>query len=302
MPSIKDVYKRGFSLLLPFFLLLSCASLDTAREQEQKQDNVSPQQPAEPSEKPPLTLVTLEVDESFPLKETVRYQDGYVDSSRLYEYDEQGRLLKLSRMNREEQPAFQEVYHYNKDGLLEKTESFDKDQLVSFSAFIYNGDKQLIEERYYNSREKLMAVSSYEYNEQGQRIKWISGNSGGIPIMCTRYSYEGSRLVRVDYYTPDDELEGYTRMEYEQGVLKTEATYNANGRLEKKTLHVLEDGHITGVQYYRGKELLRSVEYKRDEQGRIVEETNLNRHGKVVDIVSREFIVFTVKKTVAKEG
>ncbi len=300
MPIMKNVYRWIFSLL-SLFLLFSCTTVDTVQKQEAEQDSpVSKQPVSDSTEKKPVWL-TVEMDEYFPLKETVSYQDGYVDSYRLYDYDEKGHLLKMSRLNREETTVFEEVYSYNSDGLLEKSESFSDGKAVSSSEFVYNGGRQLIEERYYSPEGKLMAVSSYEYNEKGQRIKWTSGNSGGIPIMYTLYSYEGERLLQMDYYMPNDKLEAYTRMEYQDGVLSAEATYSAEGRLEKKTVYMLKDGKPAGVQYYKGKNLLRSVKYERNKEGYIAKEINLNRNGTVVDIISREFIVFTVEKTVLKE-
>jgi uncharacterized protein YcfL len=46
--------------------------------------------------------VTINVDEYFVSQETVKYEDGFVDGYRLYEYDESGKILKKAQIGSDE--------------------------------------------------------------------------------------------------------------------------------------------------------------------------------------------------------
>ena len=276
-------------------LLFACVS--TPPPAETPAQSATAEEKAVETEKEPQ-WVTIVEDEYFVSQEVVKYEDGFVDGYRLYEYDDQGNLLKKSQVGSNEETVSEEIFSYNADLLLVKSEFFASGKAVSYSQFTYNGNKQLIEEQYFNPKGDLLAVSSYEYDNKARRSKWISGDGGGIPMMYTEYEYKGDKLVQMNYFMPDGELEGYTQLSYEGDTVVEEATYSANGRQEKKTEYVLENGQVAKALFYTGKTLARTVFYNYDASGNIVEETTQNRHGDVIDIVQREFIVFSVEKTV----
>ena len=282
--------------LLPVLsLLLACVSTPSPSEAPEKPE-AAPEK-AVVSEKE-AQWVTVVEDEYFVSQETVKYEDGFVDGYRLYEYDDQGHLLKKTQIGSNEETVSEEIFSYNEDMLLVKSEFFSGGKAVSYSEFTYNGNTQLIEEQYFNPKGDLLAVSSYEYDNKARRSKWISGDGGGIPMMYTEYEYKGDRLVQMNYFMPDGELEAYTQLNYEGDTVVEEATYSANGRQEKKTEYTVENGQIAKALFYTGKTLARTVLYSYDAAGNVVEETTQNRHGDVIDIVQREFIVFSVEKTV----
>lgn len=282
--------------LLPVLsLLFACVSTPPPAETPEKAEP-APEKAAEPEKEP--QWVTVVEDEYFVSQETVKYEDGFVDGYRLYEYDDQGNLLKKSQIGSNEETVSEEIFSYNEDLLLMKSEFFSSGKAVSYSEFTYNGNKQLIEEQYFNPKGDLLAVSSYEYDDKARRSKWVSGDSGGIPMMYTEYEYKNDILVQMNYFMPDGELEGYTQLSYEGDVLVEEVTYSAKGRQEKKTEYMIENGMVAKALFYTGKTLARTVQYSYDAAGNVVEETTQNRHGDVIDIVQREFIVFSVEKSV----
>lgn len=279
-----------------FFILYSCASTpepEQVAEAEGKSENVN----SAAQEKAPV-WVTVEVDEFFVAQETVKYDDGFIDGYRLYDYNDAGQILKKSHIGSDERIISEELYSYNGDGLLVASQFFSGGDQISYSEFTYNADMLLIEESYFNPEGQLLAVSSYEYDNQGRISKWISGDSGGIPMMYTEYEYKKDMLMQMTYFMPSGEMEGFTKLEYKDGQLVSEASYNANSKLEKKTEYTIENGLVVSEAYYIGNNLIRTVEFEYDDAGNAVIERTINRHGDVIDIVEKEYVVFTVKRTV----
>ena len=242
--------------------------------------------------------VTVNVDEYFVSQETVKYEDGFVDGYRLYEYDDAGKILKKSQIGSDETIISEETFSYNSDDLLVKSDFISGGKEVSYSEFTYDEDKRVIEEEYFNPMGELLSVSSYEYDDKGRRSKWVSGDSGGIPMMYTQYEYKNGKLVQMNYHMPTGELEGYTQLEYKGDNLVLEATYSPTSKLEKKTEYILQGDRVVQALYYTGKTLIRTVKFTFDQAGNVIEETTMNRHGDIIDIIEKEYVVFTVERTV----
>jgi len=206
--------------------------------------------------------------------------------------------MKKTHIGSDERVISEEVYSYNSDGLMLKSNFFSGGEEVSYSEFSYNENKQLIEESYFNPQAELLAVSSYEYDDKGHRIKWISGDSGGIPMMYTEYEYKKDKLVQMNYNMPSGELEGFTQLEYTDDILVSESTYSPSSKLEKKTDYAIENNVVVSITYFSGNNLIRTVEFEYDDAGNVVSEQTMNRHGDIIDIVEKEYVVFSVEKTV----
>jgi len=283
-------------LPLSFLFLYSCATTpEKVTSGSQKSTAAVADKKSE--EKKPV-WVTVNEDEYFVSQETIKYDDGFVDGYRLYEYDDSGHLLKKSQIGSDQSVISEEIFNYNSDHLLVKSEFYSSGKMISYSEFTYNEDKNVIEEKFFNPKGELFSVSSYEYDDKGRRAKWISGDSGGIPMMYTEYEYKDNHLIRMNYYMPNGDLEGYTQMDYQGDNLVLESSFSATSKLEKKTEYVIQNGRTEKALFYTGKNLVRTIEYSYDDAGNVVEEKTLNRHGDVIDIVEKEYVVFSVEKTV----
>jgi hypothetical protein len=282
--------------ILPLsFLLFSCMTTESETVVETEDKTVVSEEKTTEKE---AVWITVEVDEFFVSQETIKYDDGFVDGYRLYEYSDSGQILKNSHIGSDERIISSEIYNYNNDGLMMKSYFFSGGDEVSHSEFSYNGNKQLIEESYFNPEGQLLAVSSYEYDEKGRRIKWVSGDSGGIPMMYTEYAYKKDKLAQMNYYMPSGEMEGFTQLEYKGDKLISEASYSANSKLEKKTEYAVVDDMTMSISYFSGNNLIRTVELEYDDAGNVVVQRTKNRHGDVIDIVEKEYVVFSIEKTV----
>ena len=278
------------------FLLFSCATAPESGLVAEADDK--PVTSEEKTEEKAPVWVTVEVDEFFVSQETIKYDDGFIDGYRLYEYSESGQIISKIHVGSDERIISEEIYSYNGDGLMMESHFFSGGDEVSYSEFSYNENKQLIEESYFNPEGQLLAVSSYEYDDKARRTKWVSGDSGGIPMMYTEYEYKNDNLVQMNYHMPSGEMEGFTQLEYKGDNLMTEASYSANSKLQKKTEYTFENDLVVSMSYYTGNNLIRTVELEYDDAGNVVIERTKNRHGDVIDIIEKEYVVFSIEKTV----
>jgi len=288
---------KNLGLIFFALFLAACASTPVKDVEEVETSPVEVIASGQTEEKP--EWVTVVEDEFFVSQETIQYGDGFIDGYRLYEYNDNGQILKKTYIGSDEAVVSEELFYYE-EGLLVRSEYISGNEIISQSAFSYNSDKQLVEESFMTPTGELQGVSSYEYDKKGRRIKWISGDSGGIPMMYTEYEYEKDRISRMSYFLPTGEMEGYTLLEYEGSELISEATYSASSKLEKKTEYLFQEDVLVKSLFYYGKNVSRTVEYSYGENGNVIEEKTLNRNGDVTDIVLKEYIVIPVTKQVLK--
>ncbi len=289
---VKFLKQTGILFLL--LALFSCATAPDSGVTETTASGSAEQA----SEEKEAVWVTVKADEFLVSQETVKYEDGFIDGYRLYDYNDDGNIINKVQVGSDERVISEEDFEYNADGLLVRSRFSSGGEEISYSEYKYNGSKQLIEEGYYSPEGDLLSVSSYEYNSMGLLSKWISGDSGGIPMMYTEYMYKKDKLVQLNYFMPDGDMEGFTKMEYDGDVLVMEASYSASSKLEKKTEYALENGLISSASFYSGNNLMRVVEYQYDDAGNVVVETTKNKRGSIIDIVEKEYVVLSVEKKV----
>ena len=290
---LKSLKKCGTLLLIAS--VFGCATTPDTVEEKPSEKVIDNEVKAEKEKEP--EWVTVTVDEFFISQETIQYGDGFVDGYKLYEYDDNGLIQKQSQIGSDESIISEEIFFYE-GNLLVRSEYYSGNEMISQSLYSYNGNKQLVEESFMDPNGDLQGISSYDYDESGRKIKWISGDSGGIPMMYTEYEYDENGIIRMSYFLPTGEMEGYTQMTYKDSVLVEEATYSASSKLEKKTEYVYEDKRLTKSLYYFGKNLSRTIERSYDESGNVSELKTLNRNGDVTDIVVKEYIMIPVTKQV----
>jgi len=288
---------KKFGSILSVLFLFSCTTSPDMMENKGEADSAAASTSDQSGKEPEWVTVTEE--EYFVSQETIKYGDDFIDGYRLFEYDENGHLMKQSQISSDESVISEELFYYE-DELLIRSEFLSGGELTSQSVFSYNGAKELVEESFMNAAGDLQGVSAYEYDSSGRKIKWISGDNGGIPMMYTEYEYNKDLVSRISFFLPNGEMEGYTQMTYNEGLLMEEATYSASSKLEKKTEYVYEEGILARSLFYFGKNLSRTIAYIYDEKGNVVEERTLNRNGDLTDVVLKEYILIPVTKQILK--
>jgi len=145
-----------------------------------------------------------------------------------YEYDEQGRISKVS------QPMY-------KDG----TPIFENGTIVglySYLDYLYNDNGLLKEIIYYHSNLNEgfinLQTNTYSYDKNGNKLKEVIVYPRALPFRTdsTLYHYDNNRLKRVDIYNDgyhgkevwNSKLTTYIEYEYDkQGNLVEEKSYSA---------------------------------------------------------------------------
>ena len=222
---------RKLGILISAFFLFSCVTKPEIVEDESGTSQSTASQAETVKKK--QEWVTVAVDEYFVSQETIQYDDGFIDGYRLYEYDDDGLILKQSHIGSDESLISEEQFYYE-DKLLVESEFLTGGELISKSVYSYSPEKYLVEEVFMSPGGMVQGSSSYEYDSSGRKTKWISNDSGGIPLMYTEYEYKGDVLSRMSYFLPTGEMEGYTQLDYENSRLVKEATYSASSKLRRK--------------------------------------------------------------------
>lgn len=89
------------------------------------------------------------------------------------------------------------------------------------------------------------------YNRAGYVVEASDYLSSGELVYKHIYKYDpDNHMIEYSFYHDDGELENRVIQERENGVLKEEKVYDAEGNLEYKGVATTEDGRITRIIYY----------------------------------------------------
>ena len=129
------------------------------------------------------------------------------------------------------------IYEYDDNGLLIKENYFDKDGNFTFyDLYKYNDKGQLIKDSFYHATDFLIAYETYLYNEKYQLIEkesYIYGETGPVDSEIMTYDENGN-LIRKDIYEKR-ELSYYLTYSYDKDyVLSGMERYTKDGVLEEK--------------------------------------------------------------------
>lgn len=235
--------------------------------------------PAEPTDTPaPTQDLSIYESSEGRLEKEVRYNaNGLKFSTIIYEYDDQGRLVKETTLGVNDAPAgykeytidgdgrvsvmvsyaadgpeeyseeYRVVYEYNETGLKMKETNMVGDTATAVTTYAYEG-KNLVGEKYYEGSE-LVSDSSCEYDDQGRLAKLTRQDllEGGQTVESCGYDADG-RLAKLETYV-DGSLTGYTEYSYDgHGNELTVGIYGSDGSavsVTKNEYEYDEPGNIT---------------------------------------------------------
>ena len=184
-----------------------------------------------------VTITDYDID-GKPLKEESFSKNGSVNSTRVYTYDDEGRLLT------------NEVIYTNGQSLFEKNEYDEDGNLTGEYRSEDGGDLILIDEYIYDSG---MLKTEYDY--------FFSGELYHI----YEYEYDGDLLIKKYTHSEDGYIYRTWEYEYDDSGKCTKMT---DSRYESKdiTLYNEADQVISEEHYYNG-EFSFSTEYKYNDYG-----------------------------------
>ena len=181
-----------------------------------------------------------------------------------YEYDAEGRAVKITNTDAGGKEMSRTLREYNADGNEAKVLLYSNDELVSREETKYDGDKK-IEKIKYDAAGNVSYSVKYEYDSRGNVVREarytdkgevdsvfeISCDEDGKETERTQLSADGSTVMRTVYeYTDGGELLRSTQY-YGDGSLYGcyESEYDANGNISKLTEYK-SDGKLRNVTVY----------------------------------------------------
>jgi len=195
------------------------------------------------------------------LKQTVIYNlynsndDGWV--SEVYEYDQQGRIAKVSTPHGTTDAIVQyRVYVYSDDGTLSAIEHYNHN---------IHGFLNLQTQHFSYSAEGLLTEELIEYPE-------ISSTERNV------YQYEGGLLKKLERYNSSDDLSTFVTMEYNgSGVLTKENTFSGAGELLNYSLHDYKNGlRVESKHFTDTNDPIKKEQRRYDSNGNLIELKSIN--------------------------
>jgi len=278
--------------LVPLFLLFSCQSTEKSVNPSDP-DDLENQMEEEP------VFQTVMVSRFKPVEIEVKLPDGRLDSKRVYQYDDNGNLVKAEIFTGQGDLLFSTEYIYENQHKVREN-LMDIKGLVSYTLFKYI-DGNLSEESYYDPDDNFISGSRFSYNASGLRELWISLDKNQAPVLKTFYHYSNGLLEKLEFYSPFDDPEGYTEYTYSGDEWIEETSYNTNGEVEKKVTRTIENGQVMESTSFFGNRISRIQKNVFDEAGNIKETHVSNRSGRVLHIEYYSYQEFLQEEVVRVE-
>ena len=200
-----------------------------------------------------------------PSKAVVYNAHNAVICNVLYEYDEQGRMVKMTSTDSDGEEMSHTEREYNADGNETKHCVYSKDKLVSREETKYDGRKAL-EKTVYDSEDSVSTTVKYEHDSDGNVIKEtrytdkgdaesvyeVVYGANGKESERTQLTTDGSVVLRTVYEYTDDGEPLKIMQYYGNGSLYGyfEYEHDANGNVTKMTDYGA-DGDAKNITVYK---------------------------------------------------
>lgn len=177
------------------------------------------------------------------VKEETYLANGVMDTYTRHSYDpETGRRIMSETFLANGDPRSRVELEYQ-DGRIQSRRVYGGDgSIESTTIYAYDGEEEPVFERQFDARERQMSASEYRYDASGKRVRWAVYDENDELLAYSTYEYEGDRLVRVDGYYDDGEQADYQILEYDDGLLVEEITYTPDRQKLADSTYAYEDG------------------------------------------------------------
>jgi len=195
-------------------------------------------------------------DRSGNILEETQYSDsGFIESNQIYEYNDVGLPVKITKKNRNDEEIGKTIFEYDAAHTLrKKTESSEYSQTES----IYDEKGNLLTKTTY-SKKKLESKYVYEYGEDGVLLKQ---NSVTFPATANRY---------IDSYAIFDKtgkvIESFTEYNGSSGNFVSQHFYDENNKriLEIEAEYYSNDRKAYTLKLHDSKVTIREILYDKND-------------------------------------
>ena len=273
---------------MPIFLFgcgsAGCSDADTATTSDADFEKPKIKQEKCTDEKENLTITDYDID-GKPLKEENYSKNGSVYSTRVYTYDDEGRLL-INETNYTDGRSLIEKNEYDEDGnLIHEYRSEDGEDFVLQNDYIYDAGKLKTKYNYSFSGE-LFDIYEYEYDGE-LLIKKYRHSEDGYVYRTWEYEYDDSgKCTRMTDLMHENR--NITIYDDEERVIFEEHYYN--DEFSFSTEHKYNDyGETEYIMKAKdGSEKVHTKTYYND-KGLRVKQTRVDDEGKEYDGIIWEY-------------
>ena len=261
-----QVMKKTVAMLISGALMLSLCACGGSAESD----------PVQPTQTPTPVVYTKD-DGRLKMEETYN-SNGLLFSTIIYEYNENGQLVKQAEFGIDDAPTGYKSFEYDSNGrktlmtsfVVENDEEYSEEYRTSYE---YDNGGNLIKAASTKDG-KTVSVTAYEY-KNGLCVD--EKNYEGESFVASEYKYEydtegrKTRCVRIDNIEGDTTENRYTYTS--DGLLLADLSYGDDGKVISRTEHSYDDsGNDLKLSVYDAKGGLissTSNEYTYDDYGNI---------------------------------
>ena len=296
--SVADLVKTGLGdfrmkkiiliiLAISVMIFAGCATSSTEREEPEVQEKAAS---VEEKAAPEKTAVTRIVNIPYLLKDTDYFSDGYIESYRVYSYNDDMSLAREDLFDSFDELIESRVCEKINDDSVKESLFNTRGQLQSWQKIVSGVDGQVLRVESYNAEDVIQTVSEYEYDDYGNKTVWKVLNEGGVVLSETRYIYEGGLNTIIEIYDSSMKLYEYFENTYADGLLIKNSHFGENQKLMDAVEYEYDGSILTGEKYLRANgSTSRMVKYTNDEQGSPVKTEFFNGNGDLKDWNEKEF-------------
>ena len=224
------------------------------------------------------------------LKETDYFNDGYIESYKVYAYNEDMSPAREDLFDSFDEIIESVVYEKTSESSVKETRFNARGQLQSWKQVVSGDDGRVVKIEAYNAEDLLQTVSEYEYDNAGNKILWRVSDGEGIVLSETRYVYSNGMNTVIEIYDSSLKMREYFKNEYENGLLIRNTHYGENDEALATVEYLYDGKNLVAEKYLRANgSTSRTVEYTNDDEGSAVKIENFNGNGDLKDWSENEY-------------
>ena len=227
------------------------------------------------------------------LQAETTYPDGVRSAIVRFTYSDKGEVLKEEQFNGNKELTAQKVYTYS---------GVDTVEIVSLNAGgtplgkavrLVDGDR-INGESLYNAKGELQSSEEYTYDEKGKKTRWMVKTSSGNEI-SSEYTWDGELLSAISVLDASGApIKRFERTYGSDGSLSSESSFDAAGNMLGKTVYIRENNALVReISENSAGGVLSSISYRNDADGNPVEISYFDRNGRLFEVKTQTWQVFT---------
>lgn len=206
------------------------------------------QQTAAPTTEPTVPTTTEATEPPPPPRLTgERIVDGRSRCTAVYHYDENDRLIRIDRTHDADGSVYNyEIFQYDDQGRLLKQEKWlNQDVPGQFTSYIYDENGQLVRINHDKVHEAVWNWYEVRYDSTGRVEKYdVYEEKKGLPILTGHiyftYDAQGQVLTQMEYDLEENLLSSVTNTYNELGQLTQAETHIQGTNFDTRTVDIYE--------------------------------------------------------------